>query len=148
VELGSGEWGMVFPILRRQSGGKCQECSQSPVRTGITAERFYLDFENKILATRGEWSVINCGPLLLGWLVLNCRLSEKERKTYIISCYPMTGIGGVCGVVLTPGRSLLLLAVPDFRCFSLFGTSSLRSAGFFPLQLVNFKSRWMSTFPT
>jgi len=31
-----------------------QECSQSPVSTGITSERFYPDFENKILATRGE----------------------------------------------------------------------------------------------
>jgi len=45
---------MVFPLLRRQSEGKCQECSQSPVSTGITAERFYLDFDNKILATRGK----------------------------------------------------------------------------------------------
>jgi len=43
---------MVFPLLPRQSGGKCQECSQSPVST--TAERFYPDFENKVLATLGE----------------------------------------------------------------------------------------------
>jgi len=45
---------MVFPLLRRQSGGKGQECSQSPVSTEITAERFYPDFENIILATRRE----------------------------------------------------------------------------------------------
>jgi len=51
---GSVEWGMIFSLLRRQSGGKCQECSQSPLSTGITAERFYPDFENKILATRGK----------------------------------------------------------------------------------------------
>jgi len=49
-----GAWGMVFPLLRRQGGGKCQECSRSPDSTGIIAERFYPDFENKIVATRGE----------------------------------------------------------------------------------------------
>jgi len=51
------------------------------VSTGKTAERFYPDFENEILATRGEGLGANCGPLL-GCLLLNCRLSETERKTY------------------------------------------------------------------
>jgi len=58
---------MVFPLLRRQSGRKC---SQSPVSTGISAEKFYPDFENK---RSGE----NCGPLL-GCLVLNCRIPAPE----------------------------------------------------------------------
>jgi len=57
---------MDFPLLRRQSGEKCQECSQSPVSTGITAERFYPDFENKILATRGK-GLGEIVILLPGW---------------------------------------------------------------------------------
>jgi len=49
----SGRWFSLFCV------GKAGESARSAVRahavsTGITAERFYPDFENKCLATRGE----------------------------------------------------------------------------------------------
>jgi len=85
-ELGSGKWEMVFPLLHRQSGGKCQECSQSPVRTGITAERFYPDFENKILATRVEGLGGIVVLFLAGWPWIVVYLKQKEK---LINNYPL-----------------------------------------------------------
>jgi len=74
---------MVFPLLRRQSGGKCQECSQSPVSTRITAERFYPDFENKILATRGE----GLGQIVVLFLAGNHSLRFSSHEFQLLfSC--------------------------------------------------------------
>jgi len=72
--------GMVFSLLRRQSGGKCHECSQSPISTGITAERFNPDFENKILATRGVGLGENC--VSSSWLVgpeFWCKITTSSK---------------------------------------------------------------------
>jgi len=56
----SEEW--LSPFCRQNR----RKCSQSPVSTGITAERFYPDFENKILAT-GEGLGKIVVLFLVGW---------------------------------------------------------------------------------
>jgi len=98
-------------------------CSQSPFITGITAERFYPDFENKILATQGEGLGAIVVLFLAGWSWIIVYLIKK-KNLWIITRYPVTGVGVVCRVLLAPGRSSQLLAVTDFRCFPLFGISS------------------------
>jgi len=85
-------------------------CSHSPVSTGITAERFYPDFENKILATRREGLEGIVVLFLAGWSWIVVYLIQK-KNSLIITRYPVTGIGIVCEGLPAPGRSSLLLTV-------------------------------------